>query len=865
MARTDPKTRQSLGDATSFTFRGFRSLRPARRFGIASLTALILISMQVSAAPILQPGPPGKPSVELSPDVAALVSQAGFSVEDVQFLQDMIVHHQQAIDMAQMVSERTNQQAFLDVAGRIEASQKDEIEFMQSWLTERDQSLVATSKPHDHDQMRHHKNMGMATLEEMQALASSTSTDFETQFLTLMIAHHEGALKMVKTLLKLSGSAFDPTLYQFITDLKNEQQTEINRMDILLAGLSTDPRAGLAAGFRDAAEAAHNMTLQASLPKPPGFFDPNNPSGLPPLRAKKSDKAAPDTSWFAQTTHWFQQLASPEGNLEHGRDSEEKPSERSKRSPLLSFSYTDMAFSGDLLAVGSYHGINLYKIGTGKRPALISSIVCPGGQGDVSIVGDLLLMSVEDNRGRVDCGLQGISDDISTERFRGLRIFDISNLERPIQVGQVQTCRGSHTHSVVASDDERIIVYNSGTSNVRKEEELAGCVGNIAGDTRTALFRIDVIEIPVKNPGDARIIDSPTVFEDLETGQMAGLWRGGKHDETSQETSQTNQCHDITVYPQANIAAGACSGNGIIFNIADPLKPQRLDAVTDTGFAYWHSATFNNDGTKVLFTDEWGGGGRPRCRTFDPMNWGANAIFDIVDQKLVFQSYYKLPAPQTKEENCVAHNGAIVPVPGRDIFVQAWYQGGISVIDFTDSKAPVEIGYFDRGPIHPTHLVTGGYWSSYWYQGRIYATEIVRGLDVLTLTPSEHLSTNEIAAAALADQGTTFNPQQQQPVTWPAEPVVARAYLDQLTRSSETPADLAVQVEAFLTMLQNPAKSALDLSFALAGLTATLDAMDHRSAKGLSGLLRQLISQQQTTRAGRSDDSRTFPRAVALD
>ena len=865
MACIDPKARRSLDRATNLTLTGFRSVRPAIPLGTVILTALIFISMQVTAAPILQPGAPGEPSIELSPEVAALVSQAGFSAEDIQFIQDMIVHHQQAIDMAEMVSERTNQQPFLDVAGRIEASQKDEIEFMQSWLTERDQPLIAASKPHDHDEMMHHKSMGMASPDEMLALASSSSTDFETQFLILMIAHHEGALKMVKTLLKISGTAFDPVLYQFITDLKNEQQTEIDRMDILLAGLSTDPRAELAAGFRDAAEAAHNMTLQASLPKPPGFFDPNNPSGLPPLRAKKSDTAESDTSWVAQTTHWFEELVSPESNREHSTGSEEKPPERSKRSPLLSFSYTDMAFSGDLLAVGSYHGINLYKIGAGEIPELLSSIVCPGGQGDVSIVGDLLLMSVEDNRGRVDCGLEGVPDDISTERFRGLRIFDISNLEQPIQVGQVQTCRGSHTHSVVASDDERIVVYNSGTSNIRKEEELAGCIGNIAGDTRTALFRIDVIEIPVKTPSKARITDSPTVFEDLETGQMAGLWRGGKHDETSQETSQTNQCHDITVYPQANLAAGACSGNGIIFDISDPLKPQRLDAVTDTGFAYWHSATFNNDGTKVLFTDEWGGGGRPRCRTFDPMNWGANAIFDIVDQKLVFQSYYKLPAPQTKEENCVAHNGAIVPVPGRDIFVQAWYQGGISVIDFTDSKAPIEIGYFDRGPIHPTHLVTGGYWSSYWYQDRIYATEIVRGLDVLTLTPSEHLSTNEIAAAALADQGTTFNPQQQQPVTWPADPVVARAYLDQLIRSNATPADLVPQVEALLSMLEAPAQRALDLTPALKEITASLDTMDHRSAKGLGGLLHQLVNQQQTNVTTVLGDSLKSPLAVALD
>lgn len=847
MAHTDPKTRQPLDSATTPAFKGFGRVSLARQLGFAMLPALVFAITQVTAAPILQPGPPGMPSIELSPDAAALVSHTGFSVEDIRFVQDMIVHHQQAIDMAEMVSERTNQQPFLDVAGRIEASQKDEIEFMQSWLSERDQSLAAQSNAHDHDQMLHHKTMGMASPDQMLALASSSSTHFESRFLTLMITHHEGALKMAKSLLKLSGSASDPILYQFITDLKNEQETEIDRMDTLLAGLSTDPRAGLRAGFRDAAEAAFNMTLQASLPKPPGFFDPNNPSGLPPLRVTKSDNPASDASWVAQMAHWFEQLISPENNLKQESDSEIEPAERSKRSPLLSFSYTDMAFSGNLLAVGSYHGINLYKIGADDIPALISSIVCPGGQGDVSIVGDLLLMSVEDNRGRVDCGLQGIPDDISAERFRGLRIFDISNIERPIQVGQVQTCRGSHTHSVVASDDERIIVYNSGTSNIRKEEELAGCIGNIAGDTRTALFRIDVIEIPVKTPSKARITDSPTVFQDLETGQMAGLWRGGKHDETSQETSQTNQCHDITVYPTANLAAGACSGNGIIFDISDPLKPQRLDAVTDKGFAYWHSATFNNAGTKVLFTDEWGGGGRPRCRTFDPMNWGANAIFDIVDRKLVFQSYYKLPAPQAKEENCVAHNGAIVPVPGRDLFVQAWYQGGISVIDFTDSKAPIEIAYFDRGPIHDSHLVTGGYWSSYWYQGRIYATEIVRGLDVLALTPSEHLSRHEIAAAILADQGPTFNPQQQQPVTWPIAAVVARAYLDQLTRANETLEDFPVRVEAFLSLLDTPTPSSKDLSAALASLTSALDAMDHRSARALDGMLRALLRQHKAT------------------
>jgi len=273
------------------------------------------------------------------------------------------------------------------------------------------------------------------------------------------------------------------------------------------------------------------------------------------------------------------------------------------------------------------------------------------------------------------------------------------------------------------------------------------------------------------------------VFADPTTGSLAGLWRGGAHGEGTQETNRTDQCHDITVFPSRHLAAGACSGNGIIFDIADPRKPRRIDVVSDPTFSYWHSATFNNDGTKVLFTDEWGGGGRPRCRVQDPRDWGANALYDIVDGKLQFRGHEKLPAVQTEQENCVAHNGSIIPVPGRDIFVQAWYQGGISIMDFTDSAHPVEIAYFDRGPISGDSLVLGGFWSAYWYHGRIYGTEIARGLDVLALTPSAQMTENEIAAAAMADQGRTFNPQQQFPVTWPDHPVVALAYLDQMQRS----------------------------------------------------------------------------------
>jgi hypothetical protein len=485
-----------------------------------------------------------------------------------------------------------------------------------------------------------------------------------------------------------------------------------------------------------------------------------------------------------------------------------------------------MAFSGDLLAVGNYHGFNLYRLATDGTPQLVSSVICPGGQGDLSIVGNLLIMSVEQTRGRVDCGRQGISQDVSAERFRGIRIFDIADRTRPVQVGQVQTCRGSHTHSVVSSTKDSIIVYVSGTASVRKGEELAGCVGEVAGDPRTALFRIDVVEIPVADPSRARIIDSPAVFADPKTGNLAGLWRGGAHGEGTQETNRTDQCHDITVFPARALAAGACSGNGIIFDIADPRAPKRIDAVSDPTFSYWHSATFNNDGTKVLFTDEWGGGGRARCRVQDPRDWGANAIYDIVDGKLQFRSHEKLPAVQSELENCVAHNGSIVPVPGRDIFVQAWYQGGISVMDFTDSAHPVEIAFFDRGPIDKDQLALGGFWSAYWYHGRIYGTEIARGLDVLALVPSPQLSENEIAAAALADQGGTFNPQQQFPVTWPDHPVVALAYLDQLERSGT----LAPNADADLRAALGTARSDLAANRRNAALAEHIEALGTRVA-----------------------------------
>jgi uncharacterized protein (DUF305 family) len=722
-------------------------------------------------APIVQPGAPGESARALSAEEAVEIANTSYSPADVRFMQDMIPHHHQALQMAALAGERTNRPELIDLAGRVNASQADEIAFMQQWLRARGERVP---DPTAHDGMHTGRAMaGMATVEQMAELARSEGTDFDRLFLTLMIPHHEGAVRMVEELLEQPGTAYDPVLYEFTTDVTNDQTSEIERMNALLVGLSTDPRSALKAGLHDAGQAIHNMQLVASLPRPAGFFDPRNPVELPQhLLQPDGDEPAAEQETDAET---------------RADEDPEKPKyDEDGRTPLLSFSGTDIAFAGDVMVAGSYHGFNIYRLQDDGMPKLLSSVVCPGGQGDVSIVGDLLLMSVEELRGRLDCGLQGVSEDVSPERFRGLRIFDISDLSRPVQVGAVQTCRGSHTHSVVAGPnaDGRIVVYNSGTSTVRDEKELEGCIGELPGDDRTALFRIDVIEIPVDDPASARIVDSPAVFADPDTGVLAGLWRGGDHGDDTQETYQTDQCHDITVFPELQIAAGACSGNGIIFDISDPLKPKRIDEVVDNGFAYWHSATFNNDGSKVLFTDEWGGGSRARCRAYDPLTWGADAFYDIVDNQLEFRGYFKLPALQGEQENCVAHNGSIVPVPGRDIFVQAWYQGGVSVIDFTDSENPVEIAYFDRGPLDDEELIFGGYWSTYWYRGKIYGTETMRGLDVLELSPSEHLTENEIAAAAVADQGERFNPQQQFRVTWPAEPVVARAYLDQLERSN---------------------------------------------------------------------------------
>ena len=541
-----------------------------------------------------------------------------------------------------------------------------------------------------------------------------------------------------------------------------------------VSSATADPRVGLTPGFRNAGEAARNMQIVATLPKPDGFFDPKAPAG-PPLPPEQPEKpgAAPEAAADTETT--------PERPDGQPAQAGGPPSINAQ----ISFANSDLAFAGDLMFVGSFHGFSIYDIENGAKPRLLSSVVCPGGQGDVSVYRNLLIVSVEQTRGRLDCGTGGVKETVSAERFRGIRIFDISDLRMPRQVAAVQTCRGSHTHTLVTDprNRDKLYVYVSGTGVVRSGDELPGCSGkDPKEDPNTSLFSIDVIEVPVTAPERARIVNQPRIFADAATGALAGLWQGGNHGPGTQSSRMTRQCHDITVYPEVGLAAGACAGNGILLDISDPVRPVRIDAVTDKSFAYWHSATFSADGTRVIFTDEWGGGTRPRCRAMDPLTWGANAVFDVVDRKLRFAGYYKMPAPQSELENCVAHNGSLIPVPGRDIMVQAWYQGGISVFDFTDPAQPVEIAFFDRGPLDAKDLILGGYWSAYWYNGHIYGSEIARGMDVFTLTPSEFLSKNEIDAARLASSAE-LNVQHQQRVTWPPSSVVALAYVDQLARN----------------------------------------------------------------------------------
>ena len=549
---------------------------------------------------------------------------------------------------------------------------------------------------------------------------------------------------------------------------------------------SPDPRVGLEAGLFDAEEAIWNLRLVSATPPPEAFVGVTN---------------------------------------------------------------SDLAFKDNYAIQGNYNGVMVWDISDPSAPELVTEYVCPASQSDVSVYGNLLFVSGEGLEGRLDCGTEGVEEVASEDRLRGIRIFDISDIRNPEYVSNVQTCRGSHTHSVLKdpNDDENVYVYVSGSAPVRPEEELPGCSGALPEeDPNSALFRIEVVKVPLDQPEQAAIVSSPRIFEGLaappehgpseadiatiEAARARGDFvvegpdqsmvlpdgfvtqlldgvvqqRGGTGEPTAADSATLRQalpmmatqwfgddegeergptqCHDITLYPEIGLAGGACEGYGLLLDISDPANPTRTDAVADSNFAYWHSATFSNDGTKVLFTDEWGGGAQPKCRETDPMEWGANAIFTLEDGEMDFTSYYKIPAAQTSEENCVAHNGSLIPIPGRDVMVQSWYQGGISVFDWTDPANPIEIAFHDRGPVNTDQMEMGGSWSVYWYNGAIVSSEIARGLDVFELVPSPHLSENEIAAANTVELDY-LNAQGQPKYTWPATFVLALAYLDQLERA----------------------------------------------------------------------------------
>jgi len=572
--------------------------------------------------------------------------------------------------------------------------------------------------------------------------------------------------------------------------------TEPTPASMSLTPPSPDPRVGLKAGWYDAGQASWNLRLVSTTKPSPAFAVPANPGD-----------------------------------------------------PRLTNS--DLAFLGNLVFQGNYSGWQVWDVSNVRKPTLRTEFVCPGSQSDVTVYGHLLFVSAEAVSGRVDCGLQGVADEVSPERARGIRIIDITDVTQPRSIKTVQTCRGSHTNTLVTDpkDPEHVYIYVSGSAGVRSPNELAGCSAESPDvNPNSALFRIEVIQVPLKNPAAAAIVSSPRIFEGLGEAARHGddpadvrqrAPRPGAAPRPSVAGRGPTQCHDITTYPAVGLAGGACSGYGILLDIRDIKNPKRLYAAADTNMSAWHSATFSNDGSKVLFSDEWGGGTAPRCRATDKKEWGADAIFVRSGDSL---SYFKLPAAQSRFENCVAHNGSLIPIPGREVMVQSWYQGGINVFDWTDPTNAYEIAFFDRGPMDSTRLVSAGHWSAYWYNGFIYGSEISRGLDILELTPSAHLSRNELEAAKLV-RFEYFNPQEQPKLVWPAAFVVARAYTDQLARNSTVPKSW---LDGVVTQLDAAEKArGASRQTALGALAAQLErdatsSADAGKVRLLAGVVREL-------------------------
>ena len=572
---------------------------------------------------------------------------------------------------------------------------------------------------------------------------------------------------------------------------------------LLAAGLAVAVAIGVSAQQTPAAPAAPAAAQAPQPPAPPPPPPDVMPSPVKPVVSATAPTPDPRPNlkagrWDAEQAAWNMRLLStspPQGKS-------------------LGATHSDLAFSGNLVIQGNYNGFDIYDISNPSKPALVQKYLCPASQNDVSVYRNLVFMSSEATNSREDCGFEGVPEPISKLRVRGIRVFDISDIRAPKLVTTVQTCRGSHTHTVVrkAGDDGNVYIYVSGSAGVRSAEEVPGCEDGDIDNPNTARFRIEVIQVPLGDPVRAAIVSSPRIFQDLpiaprneersaqdqkdrEAAAAAaaaagrgGQGRGGAGRGGPQGPPRgPNQCHDITVYGDIGLAGGACGGLGLLLDISDPVNPRRIDEVADANMSFWHSATFNNDGTKVLFSDEWGGGSQPRCRATDKYEWGSDALFTIdANKKMKFHSYYKLPAAQSSLENCVAHNGSVIPIPGRDVMVQSWYQGGLSVFDWTDIDHPKEIAYFDRGPVDAGRMVLGGSWSAYWYNGVIVSSEIARGLDVYELMVSPMITENELAAAKTVRMAY-WNTQDQQKLKWPQTFVLARAYLDQLERSKGLP------------------------------------------------------------------------------
>jgi hypothetical protein len=536
----------------------------------------------------------------------------------------------------------------------------------------------------------------------------------------------------------------------------------------------------------------------------------------------------------------------------------------------LTFANSDIAFGTHYAYQGNFAGFTIWDITDPAKPVVTAVVKCTTSQGDPSIVGNLLFLSAEGAGNRNDCGSQGVQDP--KDHMAGVRIFDVSNPKAPKLVKNVQTCKGSHTHTIVPSkkDPNIIYIYVSGQSNARPETELAGCKnGTDPDDPTNSLYMLDIIKVELDHPERAVVIPGARIFSGLDvdatckqfcapTDPRRPAGRGGRRvpGDTAAEPLHTGprNCHDVTAYPALNLLAAACSTHSILVDISDPEKPFRIDALTDeNNYQGRHTAAFSNDGTKMMQTDEWGGGTGPMCQESSMIELGGNTVITLdAKKKQTQRAYFKLPSAQSAEENCVAHNGGIIPVPGRDLYVQAWYQGGINVMDFTDPDKAIEIAYFDRGSIDPPALVDvpsaaaeaalaasggrsrntiGGSWGAYYWNGMVYSSEIDRGLDVVELTPTAQLSANEIAAAKLVVL-TDYNPQSQPKITWPPAFVVVRSYYDQLVRGKGLAADR------------------------LAAIATALDAAEMKSGAARASALNALARQVDGDVKGAADSAR---------